>query len=447
MRKDFSKGAVWKLILSQSIPLMLAQLVQLLYNVVDRIYIGHMNSGNSMALTGVGLTFPIVTFIIAFAALFGMGGTPLFSMANGAGDNDRAEGIMGNSCFLLLIGAACLTVLGYTLAKPILYLLGASDSSYVYASQYLKFYLAGTVFSMLTTGLNGYISAQGYPKTAMLTTIIGAALNIALDPLFIFVLGMGVAGAALATVISQAVSAVWIMRFLTVKASLRLRRKNIRADKKITTDIMKLGTASFVMQGTNCFVQAVCNSTLQTYGGDVYVGIMTVLNSVREIFSLPVHGIVGGAQPVMSFNYGAGKYDRVRSAISFNTVFGAIYTTIAWLAVIIFPAFFFRIFSDDAAMIETGVGAMHIYFFGFVFMAFQFAGQSTFTALGDAKHAVFFSLLRKAFIVVPLTLLLPMAGMGVSGVFAAEPISNAVGGLACYITMRRTVKRKLADNA
>lgn len=443
MKRDFSEGKVWKLILSQAIPLMLAQLIQLLYNVVDRIYIGHMDTEDSTALTGVGLTFPIVTFIIAFAALFGMGGVPLFSIADGAGDKDRAERIMGNSCALLLIGAAVLTAVGHGLCRPILFLLGASEDSYVYAFSYLKIYLFGTVFSMLTTGLNGYISAQGFPRTGMLTIIIGAVLNMILDPVFIFVLGLGVSGAAAATVISQAVSALWIMRFLTSKAALRLRAGNIRLDKKLTGEICRLGTSNFVMQGTACFVQAACNSTLQTYGGDLYVGIMTVLNSVRDVFMLPISGLVSGAQPVMGHNYGAGKPQRVREAIRFNTLAGAVYTVSAWLLIVIFPTFWFRIFSDDPAMMAPGEEAIKLYFFGFVFMSFQFAGQSTFQALGDAKHAIFFSLLRKAIIVIPLTLLLPRLGMGVKGVFIAEPVSNCVGGLACYVTMRRTVYKKL----
>lgn len=444
MKKDFSEGKVWKIILSQAVPLMMAQLIQLLYNVVDRIYIGHMNGNDGTALTGIGLTFPVITFIVAFAALFGMGGVPLFSIASGAGKNERAEKILGNSCCLLLIGAAILTAAGYVFCKQILYFLGASHSSYIFAARYMKTYLAGTLFSMLNTGLNGYISAQGFPKKGMMTIVIGAALNIALDPLFIFVFHMGVRGAALATVISQAVSAVWILHFLMgEQAPLRLKRQNICIIPEITRNILKLGTSNFVMQGTTCFVQAACNSTLQIYGGDVYIGIMTVLNSIRDIFMLPIHGLISGAQPVMGFNYGAGKNDRVKAAIRFNTLAGAAYTLAAWLLVFVFPEFWFRIFSKNIDFLEYGVSAMRIYFFGFVFMSFQFAGQSVFQALGDSKHAIFFSLLRKAIIVIPLTLLLPRLGMGVKGVFIAEPISNILGGLACFITMRRTIYKKL----
>lgn len=444
---DFSKGAVWKCIIAQAIPLTVAQMVQLLYNVVDRIYLGHLGDGNSIALTGVGLTFPIVTLIMAFTALFGMGGVPLFSMARGDKGEQKAEKILGNSFALLVISGAILTFGCMAFRKPILFAFGASETSYIYADQYLKIYLWGTVFSMLATGLNGYINAQGFPKIGMFSTIIGAVINIVLDPVFIFGLDMGVSGAALATIISQACSAVWVLRFLTGKnAVISLKMKNIRIKKEIFSDIFKLGTSNFIMQGTNCLVQIVCNSTLQNYGGDIYVGIMTVANSVREIFMLPISGLISGAQPVISFNYGAKQYKRVKEGIRFNTVMGASYTMFAWILVIVFPKFWFGVFSDDLQMLEVGISALKIYFFGFVFMAFQFAGQSTFQALGDAKHAIFFSLLRKAIIVVPLTLWLPTLGLGVTGVFLAEPISNVIGGLASYITMRLTIYKTLEKN-
>lgn len=441
---DFSKGPVWKCIVAQAIPLTIAQLVQLLYNVVDRIYLGHLGDGNSIALTGVGLTFPIVTLIMAFTALFGNGGVPLFSMARGDKDEEKAADILGNAFGLLVISAILLTTICMVFRRPILFAFGASEASYIYADEYLKIYLWGTMFSMIGTGCNGYINAQGFPKVGMFSTLIGAITNIILDPIFIFGLDMGVSGAALATIISQTFSAIWVLRFLTGKnALIPLRIRNIKIKKDISLEIFKLGTANFIMQGTNCLVQIVCNATLQGYGGDIYVGIMTVTNSVREIFMLPINGIISGAQPVISFNYGAKDYKRVKEGINFNTFIGASYTMFAWLMVIAFPRFWFSVFSDDMQMINVGIGALKIYFFGFVFMAFQFAGQSTFQALGDAKHAIFFSLLRKAFIVVPLTFILPMIGFGVNGVFLAEPISNAIGGLASYITMRRTIYRTL----
>lgn len=446
-KNDFSKGPVWKCIITQAVPLTIAQLVQLLYNVVDRIYLGHLGNGNSLALTGVGLTFPIVTLIMAFSGLFGMGGVPLFSMERGAGNEENAGKIMGNSFALILGSSVILMAIGYLFSKPILFAFGASEDSYIYASQYLNIYLIGTACSMITTGMNGYINAQGFPQIGMLSIIIGAITNIVLDPIFIFAFDMGVAGAALATIISQTISAVWVLRFLFgKKVTVPLQIKNVRIKKTVTKDILRLGTSNFIMAGTNCLVQVVCNSTLQGYGGDIYVGIMTVTNSVREIFNLPVSGIVGGSQPVISFNYGAKAYDRVKSGIRFNTFVGAAYTMVAWLLVVAFPKFWFGVFSDDVQMMEMGVEMLKLYFFGFVFMSFQFAGQSTFQAVGDAKHAIFFSLLRKAIIVVPLTLLLPRIGFGVTGVFLAEPISNVIGGLACYITMRLTVYKKIEEN-
>ena len=444
---DFSKGPVWKCIITQAVPLTIAQLVQLLYNVVDRIYIGHLGDGDSIALTGIGLTFPIVTLIMAFSGLFGMGGVPLFSMERGAGNEEKAGKIIGNSFALLLCSSFVLTAVGYLFSRPILFAFGASEESYVYASQYLSIYLLGTVFSMITTGMNGYINAQGFPKVGMFSIIIGAITNIILDPVFIFGFDMGVRGAALATIISQAISAIWVLHFLFGKKVLiPIQFKYIRIRKEITKDIFRLGTSNFIMAGTNCLVQIVCNSTLQSYGGDIYVGIMTVTNSVREIFNLPISGIISGSQPVISFNYGAKSYDRVKSGIRFNTFVGAAYTMFAWLLVVLFPKFWFGMFSDDLQMMDVGVGMLKLYFFGFVFMSFQFAGQSTFQALGDAKHAIFFSLLRKAIIVVPLTIILPVVGFGVTGVFLAEPISNVIGGLASYITMRMTVYKKLVHN-
>ena len=441
---DFSTGSVRRHIIAQAVPLMLAQLVQLLYNIVDRIYIGHLPETGSMALTGLGITFPVIVLIAAFTSLFGQGGTPLFSIARGKKDTKEAEAILGNVFALLLGASVILFVVCYALRRPILFLFGASEASYVYADQYLQIYLLGTLFSMLTTGLNGFINAQGFPKFGMITTLLGAVINIVLDPLFIFTFNMGVQGAALATVISQGISALWVMRFLTgKKAILTLKRQHIRIDPARTRRICSLGTSGFVMQGTNCLVQIVCNNQLQAFGGDLYVGIMTVLNSVREILSLPMSGISNGGQPVMGYNYGAGRNDRVKECIRFTAVLGFVYTLVAWILVMLLPRQLMGIFASDAATIDHGVEAMFIYFFGFVFMTFQFVGQNTFLALGRSKQAIFFSLLRKAFIVVPLTLLLPHAGFGVNGVFLAEPISNAVGGLAAFITMWFTVYRKL----
>lgn len=449
MHTDFSQGSVWRRIVYQAVPLTLAQLVQLLYNIVDRIYIGHMPGAGSSALTGVGLTFPVVTLIGAFTALFASGGTPLFSIARGAGEEKRARDIMSSVCMLLLATSLIITTLCYAFRRPMMFLFGASESSYVYADAYLRIYLLGTPFAMLSTGMNGFINAQGFPRIGMLTTVIGAALNLLLDPLFIFALDMGVSGAALATIISQGVSCLWVLRFLSGRrAIIPLAPKNLRISIPLARQICTLGASGFIMQGTNCLVQIACNSTLHIFGGDLYVGLMTVLNSVRSVLELPVFGLNSGAQPVLGFNYGAKKYGRVKEAIRFTAACGTTYNILAWLLVLAFPEFLLSVFSSDPELLAVGPKALHLYFFGFFFMSFQFIGQTTFQALGFAKQAIFFSLLRKAVIVVPLTLLLPRLGLGVNGVFLAEPISNAIGGLACFTTMMLTVYRKLgADRA
>lgn len=442
---DFSTGSVRQRIVAQAVPLTLAQIVQLLYNIVDRIYIGHLPDVGEMALTGLGLTFPVIVIIAAFTALLGMGGTPLFSIARGAGQDEEAERIIGNVFALLAFASVVLFAGCYALRRPILFLFGASSDSIVYADKYLCIYLFGTFFSMISTGLNGYISAQGFPRVSMATTLLGAGINIILDPIFIFLFDMGVSGAALATVISQAVSALWVLRFLTGKqAILRLRREQIRIDIARTKRIMTLGLPGFVMQGTNSLVQIVCNTQLQAQGGDLYVGVMTVIGSVREMLSLPVSGISSGAQPVLGYNYGAARYGRVREGIRFMSILGVIYTALAWVVVMLIPGPLLAMFGCEPETIEIGAEMMNIYFFGFVFMAFQFVGQSTFQGLGKAKQAIFFSLFRKAMIVVPLTLLLPVF-FGVRGVFLAEPISNAIGGLACFITMWFTLYKRLPE--
>lgn len=444
MTNDFSKGKVWRNIIAQAVPLILAQLVQILYNVVDRVYIGHLPGEDNIALTGVGLVFPITILIMAFTCLFSMGGNPLFAMARGARDEDKAEKIMGNVFSLLTLSSIALMVLCYIFRRPILYLFGASDASYVYADAYLTIYLLGTPFAMITSGMNGFINGQGFPRIGMLTTIIGAVLNLILDPIFIYGLDMGVGGAALATIISQIVSSIWVLKFLTgKKALLHIKKKYFKIDLKLAKEISTLGMAGFIMQGTNCLVQIVCNTTLQRWGGDIYVSVMTILNSVREILSLPVMGIANGAQPVLGYNYGAKEYHRVKEGIRFTSLIGTAYTVVAWILVMLLPEFLISIFSNDVTTLELGPSALNLYFFGYFFMAFQFAGQSIFQGLGKAKQAIFFSLFRKVVIVVPLTLILPSFGLGVNGVFLAEPISNAIGGLACFLTMWFTLYRKL----
>ncbi len=442
---DFSKGSVIQAILKLAAPMILAQLVHLLYNIVDRIYIGMMPENATQAMTGIGLTLPIVSIIIAFTNLFGMGGAPLSSIARGKGDNKEAEAIMGNSFILLVIFGLLLTILGLVFKNPLLRLFGASNVTFPYANDYITIYLLGSVFVMIGLGMNSFINAQGFGKIGMLTVVIGAVLNIILDPIFIFVFDMGVRGAAIATIISQFASSVWIIIFLCGKKTiLRLKVSHFKLQKSRVRRIVSLGFSGFIMASTNSAVQIICNTSLQQYGGDLYVGIMTVINSIREIIMLPVNGFTNATQPVISFNYGARAYHRVRTSIKFMTVVSIVYTLIAWGILNIFPEVFMKIFNRNPVLIEKGLPALRIYFFGFFMMPLQFSAQSTFVALGKSRHAIFFSLLRKVIIVIPLTLLLPkMFGLGTNGVFLAEPISNFIGGIACYATMVATVRPEL----
>ena len=442
---DFSKGSVRKNIMRLAVPMTLAQIINVLYNIVDRIFIGRMESGSALALTGVGVCLPVITIVIAFANLIGMGGAPLFSIERGKGEEREAEYILGNCFVLLIVLGVLLTILGLLLKRPVLYLLGASDATFPYADEYITIYLLGNIFVLLSLGLNNFINAQGFGRTGMFTVAIGAGLNIVLDPVFIFGLGLGVRGAALATVLSQCAAMVWTLRFLCgKKAVIRLQKIRLALRLKRVMRIFGLGVSGFTMSVTNSLVQMACNATLQTYGGDIYVGIMTIINSVREVVQMPVSGIGSGAQPVMGFNYGAGQSDRVKKSISFMSLSMILYTLMIWLLLFLFPRFFLGIFSSDPEVLEAGVSCLHIYFFGFFMMALQFAGQTTFTGLGFSRRAVFFSIFRKVIIVVPLTLLLPqVAGLGVRGVFLAEPVSNFIGGGACFLTMIFSVYRKL----
>lgn len=446
---DFSRGSVYRNIMEVAAPMILAQLLNLLYNIVDRIYIGRIPKVGTTALTGVGICFPIISLVSAFTYLYGNGGAPLCAMERGRGNEEEAEKLMGNSFFLLLVTGVVLLILGELFYRPVLYLFGASDATFVYAREYIRLYLLGTVFVMVSVGMNPFINSQGFGNMGMVSVLIGAALNILLDPLFIFGFRMGVKGAALATILSQLCSAVWVMWFLTSKkAVLKLKISCMRLEAARVKRILGLGVSGFIMSFTNSLVQVVCNATLQTYGGDIYVGVMTVLNSVREICTLPVQGFTNGASPVMSFNYGEKAFERVKKAIWFATAVCVSYTVLIWGALRLVPAFFIRIFNDSPELLEKAVPSLHIYFFGFCFMALQFTGQSVFVALGKSKRATFFSLLRKAFIVAPLTVFLPrVANLGVDGVFWAEPISNLIGGCACFITMLCTILPELRKGA
>ena len=444
-KNDFSKGSVVKNIVSLALPMTLAQLINILYNIVDRMYIGRIPEHATLSLTGLGLSMPIITVVIAFANLFGMGGAPLCSIARGKGDTKGAEKIVGNAFTMLLCTGLLLTIIGLLFKKPLLYAFGASDATFPFADSYLSIYLLGSVFVTVSLGMNSYINAQGFARVGMVTTLIGAVLNIILDPFFLFKLGMGIQGAAIATVISQLASAAWTVRFLTSpKAILRIRVSCMRPCGKTIRDITTLGLSNFMMAITNSIVQVVCNATLSIYGGDLYVGVMTVINSIREIVSMPVSGVTNGSQPVISFNYGADKYDRIKTAIRFMAVSCIVYTTAIWGILHLFPVFFIHIFNTQADLVEAAVPSMQIYYFGFFMMSLQFSGQTVFQALGKAKYAIFFSVLRKVVIVAPLTILLPRwISPAVNGVFLAEPISNFIGGTACFVTMLIVVRKEL----
>lgn len=449
---DFSKGSIAKNILSLAVPLTIAQLTVVLYNIVDRAFIGHIEAIGRDAFTGIGLVMPVTYIITAFANLCGMGGAPLCSIARGQGDEKQATRIMGVSfTFLLLLGAA-LTVLFYIFHEPFLYLAGGSAETVAYAKSYLLIYLAGTIPVMISLGMNPFINAQGFGRAGMMTNLLGAAINLILDPILIFALDMGIQGAALATIVAQSCSAVWVLAFLSSKkAVLRLNRENMGLDGSIIRRVAGLGLTGFTFSITNSLVHALGNAQLQHYGealgagmGDLYVASMTAITSVREIVFQPIHGLTQGAQPVIGYNYGAGQYSRVRKSIRFLTVACLGYTILVWAALLMFPHKLIMIFNNDTALLNVGIPCMRTYYAAYVFMSFQMIGQNTFVALGRARYAVFFSLLRKVILVLPLMLLLPrLWNLGPYGVFAAEPVSDIVGGLASYITMMCTAWKEM----
>jgi len=443
-KNDFSKGSIPRNILTLAAPMTLAQLINVLYSVVDRMYLGRLPG--HLALTGLGLTMPIVSILMGFANLCGMGGAPLCSICRGQGDDEEAEHILGNSfTFLLILGAAA-TLVFLLLKRPVLCLFGASEATFPYADAYLTIYLCGTLFVMVSLGMNPFINAQGFAEIGMMTVGLGAVVNIVLDPVFIFVLDMGVQGAALATVIAQGCSAVWVLKFLTGKrAILRLKFDCLALSARRVRKIVSLGLAGFFVNLTNSLVQVVCNTTLQAYGGDLYVGAMTIINSIREVVSMPVQGLSNGSQPVLGYNYGAGESRRVRQGIRFTSIVVVLYSTAAWAIIMLAPEAMIRLFTSEQPILDVGIPALRIYFSLFIIMSLQIAGQSVFTALGRSKNAIFFSLLRKAIINAPLTLLLPYLGMGTDGVFVAEAVSQLIGGLACFLTMYAVVYRPLGS--
>lgn len=434
-------------VLRMGIPTCLAQIINLLYNLIDRVYIGHIPETGALALTGLGVCLPVISLVTAFTNLCGQGGAPLVSIARGCHDEKSAGRVVGNSFTMLLISGLVVPALFLCFMDPLLLFFGASEQTLPYARDYLIIYLLGTEFVMIASGMNFHINAQGFAKTGMLTVAFGAVLNLILDPIFIYALGMGVRGAAVATVISQAASAVWVLLFLRgKKIAIRLEWRDMRPDKKVVRRILALGSASFVFGVTNSLVELVTNRVLLVWGGDLGVGVMTILMSLRDVFMMVPRGITQGCQPVFGYNYGAKLYDRVRAGIRFVFWITIGYCTAMCLLAEAAPALLMRIYTPDESLLAVGRGAMRLYMCGFWIMGLQFVGQNTFTALGKSKQAVFFSLLRKAFIVVPATLLLPHL-WGVTGAYLAEPISDYLGATACFVTMMLTVYRPLGREA
>ena len=433
-----------KLIVSLAVPAVAAQLINVLYNIVDRIYIGHIEGYGDLALTGVGITFPILTLISAFSAFAGMGAAPLAAIEMGKKNTEREEKILGTSTALLLTFAVILTVFFSIFKTPVLYTFGATENTITYAEQYLTIYLIGTIFVQLALGLNTFISAQGEAKTAMLSVLIGAVINIVLDPIFIFVFNMGVRGAALATILSQAVSSVWVVRFLLSKKSgIRLKKENIRYCPSVMKQIASLGISPFIMQSTESLVLITLNSGLKMYGGDLYVGSMSILTSVMQLINVPVQGINQGIQPIISYNYGAGKKERVTGA--FKRMIGTdLIVTVGMCTIAIFaPQVFSSLFTNKAELLQVTNQVMPVYFLGMTLFGIQMACQSTFIGLGQAKVSLFIALLRKVILLIPLAVILPKK-FGVMGIYYAEPIADftsvTVTAILFVITMRKILK-------
>ncbi|MBP5552960.1 MAG: MATE family efflux transporter [Spirochaetales bacterium] len=448
-KSDFTQGSIPQNIFRMAVPMTAAVLINALYSIVDRIYLGHIPGAGSYALTGIGLAFPIITIITAFQNLFGNGGAPLFAMASGKGDKELAARYMQNAAFMLIVVGIALTAISYAVKQPVLWLIGASEVTFPYADDYLNVYLIGTIFVMISVGLNPYINAQGYARTGMMTVMIGAVINIILDPLFIFVFKLGVRGAAIATIIAQFVSAAWVLKFLFGKHTpIRLTFKGFRPDFGIIVKIMALGVTDFCFAITNSAVSMFSNARLQVLGGDSWVGAMTVISSIREVVLTVMHGVSGAAKPIMSYNYGAKQFKRVKSASNYMLVIVLGYFIIVWALLMFIPGFFAGLFTEESGVYQCSITAIRVFFCLQFFMALQTAGQSTFTSLGMARHALFFSLFRKAILVIPLVYILPnMFNLGVLGVFAAEPVSDVIGATACFVTMKVATGRKLREGA
>lgn len=435
------------LMTKMAIPSVIAQVINILYNIVDRIYIGHIPSASADALTGVGVAFPIVTFISAFSAFVGAGGAPLSAIWQGKGDKDRAERILGNGVTMLIAFTVILMIIFYVFMKPLLYIFGASDNTIGYGMTYISIYLIGTLFVELALGLNPYIISQGAAKTGMLSVIIGAVINIVLDPIFIFVFDMGVAGAALATIISQFVSALWVTGFLvSKKAVIRLKLRNLKPEFKIIKSITSLGVSPFVMRSTESLVSIALNSGMQTYGGDLYVGSITIMQSVMQFFSAPLGGFTQGVQPIISYNFGAGKFDRVKRTYRSMIAVCAVFSLAGTALIMIFPQFFAAMFTNSPDLIVLCGQKMPLFISGMLLFGMQMGIQPTFMALGQAKISLFIAALRKIILLVPLALILPVF-FGTQGVYLAEPVSDFTSAAAAMLLFFFNIKKILTRDA
>lgn len=432
-----------KLIFKLALPGIAAQLINVLYNMVDRMYIGHIPEVGATALTGLGVCLPIIVLISAFSAFAGMGGAPLAAIQLGKGNKAQAEKILGNATTMLLVCSVILTTVFMIFKEPILYAFGASDETIVYALDYVNIYLVGTIFVQFALGLNTYISCQGNAKTAMLSVLIGAVLNIILDPIFIFAMDMGVKGAALATIISQAVSAVWVVSFLVSKRSvIRIKKENLKPEWKVVGMICALGVSPFVMQSTEALVTIILNSGLQEYGGDLYVGSLTILQSVMQLTIVPVNGMTQGVQPVISYNYGAGNFDRVKKTFKIVLIADLCVTVVACLLTQFIPGVFASVFTTEVALIELVEQVMPIFFAGIWIFGVQMACQSTFMGMGQAKVSLFLALLRKVILLIPLALILPKF-FDVQGIYYAEPVADIVAAVTTGIVFMTMIKKLL----
>ena len=419
---------VGKLLFSLAAPAILSQVINLLYNVVDRIYIGHIPEVGKMALTGVGVCLPLITLTMAFAALVSMGGAPRASIFMGKGDSATAEKILGNCTTMLISVAIALTILFQVFSERLLLMFGASENTLSYAVDYMKIYSLGTIFVQLTLGLNAFVSAQGFAKISMYTVLIGAICNIILDPIFIFLFHMGVKGGALATIISQAISMVWILRFLTSgKTALRLRRQNMLLTPEIILPSVGLGLAPFIMQSTESLLTICFNSSLLKYGGDVAVGAMTIFASISQLGNMPIAGLAQGAQPIISFNYGAGNKERVKKAFGLLFAIGVSFSIFVWLLELAFPSVFIMIFNNDSELVAFASRALRIYLAVNGLMGIQMVCQQTFVAIGNMKASIFVACLRKIILLIPLIYILPLfLEDKTAAVFLAEPLADIV---------------------